>query len=47
METLERTKKEKSRKERKEKLKKLISKITPDNKHKEIKWGKPVGKEIW
>ncbi len=33
--------------EKKEKLKKLISKITPENKHKEIKWGTPVGKEVW
>ena len=29
------------------KLKNLVMKITPDNIHKEIDWGKPVGKEIW
>lgn len=25
----------------------LLSKITPQNKHSIIDWGKPVGKEIW
>ncbi len=38
---------EKKIQERKEKLKKLISQITPQNKHKEIEWGTPVGKEVW
>lgn len=28
-------------------LKELVSKITPDNIHSEIDWGKSVGKEIW
>ena len=28
-------------------LKKLLKGITPKNKHPEIDWGKPVGKEIW
>lgn len=28
-------------------LDELVSGITPDNVHKEIDWGGPVGKEIW
>lgn len=28
-------------------LKKLIDKITPENRHEVVDWGKPVGKEIW
>lgn len=28
-------------------LKDLVSKITPENIHSEVDWGKPVGKEIW
>ena len=35
------------RRKNKVKLKNLVMKITPDNIHKEIDWGKPVGKEIW
>ncbi|GAB6072091.1 hypothetical protein JCM14244_04680 [Venenivibrio stagnispumantis] len=31
----------------KKRLKELISKITPQNRHKEIDWGKPIGKEVW
>jgi len=46
MAVLETKEKEKKAK-KKEKLKEMINKITPENKHKEIKWGKPIGKEIW
>ncbi len=28
-------------------LKGLTDKITKDNLHEEIDWGKPVGKEVW
>jgi len=28
-------------------LKELVSRITPENKHEQIDWGEPVGKEIW
>ena len=28
-------------------LKELVSKITPENIHKEVDWGKSEGKEIW
>jgi antitoxin MazE len=28
-------------------LNELVSKITPENRHAEIDWGEPVGKEIW
>ncbi len=28
-------------------LNNLVSKITPNNKHKTVDWGKPVGKELW
>jgi len=28
-------------------LKQLVAKITPDNRHDETDWGKPVGKESW
>jgi antitoxin MazE len=28
-------------------LKELVKGITPDNKHKEVAWGAPRGKEIW
>jgi antitoxin MazE len=28
-------------------LKELVKKITPQNRHQELEWGKPVGKEIW
>jgi len=40
-------KKEKGKKEKSKKLQELISKITPENTHKEIKWGNSVGKELW
>jgi len=40
-------KKEKRKEEKSKKLQELISKITPENTHKEIKWGNPVGKELW
>ena len=32
---------------RKYSLKELVSKITPQNRHPETDWGKPMGKEIW
>lgn len=28
-------------------LKELVSKITPENIHSEVQWGRPFGKEIW
>lgn len=28
-------------------LEELMSKITPENKHDEVNWGKPEGAEIW
>ena len=28
-------------------LKELVSRITPQNRHDEIDFGKPIGKEIW
>ena len=28
-------------------LKQLVAKITPNNRHDETDWGKPVGKEQW
>ena len=28
-------------------LENLVSKITPENKHKELNWGEPIGKEVW
>jgi antitoxin MazE len=32
---------------RKYSLKELVSKITPQNRHPETDWGKPMGKEVW
>lgn len=28
-------------------LEELVSKITPQNRHQETNWGRPVGREIW
>ncbi len=28
-------------------LKDMVSKITADNRHPVVDWGKPVGKEVW
>ena len=28
-------------------LKEMMSKITPENQHEPIEWGRPEGKEIW
>ncbi len=28
-------------------LDELVAAIKPDNTHKEVDWGKPVGKEVW
>ena len=28
-------------------LEELVAQITPENRHEEIDWGPPVGKEIW
>jgi hypothetical protein len=25
----------------------LVDQVTPENRHDEINWGKPVGKEVW
>lgn len=35
------------RKRKKVSLDKLVATITPDNIHKEVDWGKPVGREVW
>jgi antitoxin MazE len=35
------------KKRKKVNLDELIAGITPDNVHKEVDWGRPVGKEIW
>ncbi len=37
----------KPKKRKKVSLDKLVAAITPDNLHKEVNWGKPVGREIW
>jgi antitoxin component of MazEF toxin-antitoxin module len=37
----------KKRRNNKLKLEDLINKITSENTHKEVDWGKSVGKEIW
>lgn len=28
-------------------LQELVDQITPENRHEEINWGKPAGKEVW
>jgi antitoxin component of MazEF toxin-antitoxin module len=28
-------------------LDELLAQITPENRHEELAWGKPVGSEIW
>lgn len=28
-------------------LEELVAQITPENRHSEIDWGPPVGKEVW
>lgn len=28
-------------------LEELIGQITPENRHEEVDWGDPVGKEVW
>lgn len=28
-------------------LDELVAAITPENRHEEVDWGKPVGKEVW
>ena len=28
-------------------LEELLDKITPENRHEEVDWGPPVGKEVW
>jgi antitoxin MazE len=30
-----------------ESLEDMIKKITPENRHEELDWGPPVGKEVW
>ena len=35
------------KKKRKITIDELVRRITPENLHKEIDWGKPQGKEIW
>ena len=33
--------------ERDSTLEELVSRITPQNRHEETDWGKPIGREIW
>ena len=35
------------KKRKKLSLEELVAAITPDNIHKEVDWGEPVGKEAW
>ncbi len=28
-------------------LRELVSQITPQNRHREMDWGQPAGKEVW
>jgi antitoxin MazE len=28
-------------------LESLVARITPENQHHELDWGKPVGREVW
>jgi antitoxin MazE len=35
------------RRKRRYTLDELVAGITPDNRHEEIDWGTPVGKEVW
>jgi antitoxin MazE len=35
------------KKRKKINLDELVAAITPDNIHKEVNWGRPVGKEVW
>lgn len=35
------------KKRKKVSLDELVAAITPNNIHKEVDWGKPVGKEVW
>jgi len=28
-------------------LKEMMAQVTPENRHEEVDWGAPVGKEIW
>ncbi|PYX37338.1 MAG: hypothetical protein DMG81_14365 [Acidobacteria bacterium] len=28
-------------------LESLVARITPENQHHELSWGKPVGREVW
>jgi len=34
-------------KRKKPTLDELVAAITPENRHDEVDWGKPVGKEVW
>ncbi len=35
------------KKRKKATLDELVAAITAENRHKEVDWGKPVGKEVW
>lgn len=37
----------KPKKEKEYTLDELLDKVTPENIHEEVDWGKPVGKEVW
>ena len=34
-------------KEKEETLEELVAKITPENRHEEVDWGRPRGREVW
>lgn len=34
-------------KRKKATLDELVAAITPENRHEEVDWGEPVGKEVW
>jgi len=36
-----------TKKEKRPTLEELVAKITPENRHDEIDWGAPMGKEAW
>lgn len=35
------------RRKRRYALDRLVAAITPDNRHEEVDWGRPVGNEVW
>jgi antitoxin MazE len=35
------------RRQRRYTLEQLVGRITPENRHRELEWGPPVGNEVW